>query len=150
MGNSETTPAKAQAWYFRYFLPRIAIAYCNLEFLGLQPETPKTSYIFNIGIKYSLFTNPSRPNDYQRTPRSRCWTWRPPTTWCRASSTPRTGTCWPAAATTGRCAGGTTGRAASRRARSASPSPTSSPSTRPCGFRARRSQSSSRPPRTAQ
>ena len=27
----------------------IAIAYCNLEFLGLQPETPRTSYIFNIG-----------------------------------------------------------------------------------------------------
>lgn len=27
---------------------QIAIAYCNLEFLGLQPETPKTSYIFNI------------------------------------------------------------------------------------------------------
>ena len=28
---------------------RIAISYCNLEFLGLQPETPRTSYIFNIG-----------------------------------------------------------------------------------------------------
>ena len=27
----------------------LAIAYCNLEFLGLQPETPKSSYIFNIG-----------------------------------------------------------------------------------------------------
>ena len=30
---------------------RIAISYCNLEFLGLQPETPRTSYIFNIGGK---------------------------------------------------------------------------------------------------
>ena len=32
-----------------YHASSIAIAYCNLEFLGLQPETPRTSYIFNIG-----------------------------------------------------------------------------------------------------
>ena len=31
-------------------LSRIAIAYCNLEFLGIQPDTPRASYIFNIGI----------------------------------------------------------------------------------------------------
>jgi hypothetical protein len=35
-------------------LLRIAIAYCNLEFLAIQPETPSTSYIFNIGK--SMFT----------------------------------------------------------------------------------------------
>ena len=28
---------------------RIAIAYCNLEFLAIEPDTPRASYIFNIG-----------------------------------------------------------------------------------------------------
>ena len=48
----------------------IAIAYCNLEFLGLQPETPRTSYIFNIGkrkhqnaqISFCLYSeDPTKP-----------------------------------------------------------------------------------------
>ena len=28
---------------------RICVAYCDLEFLGLTPETPRQSYIFSIG-----------------------------------------------------------------------------------------------------
>ena len=31
-------------------LPRIAIAYCNLEFLAIKSVTPRASYIFNIGM----------------------------------------------------------------------------------------------------
>ena len=28
----------------------MAIAYCNLEFQAIRPDTPKSSYIFKIGI----------------------------------------------------------------------------------------------------
>ncbi len=28
---------------------RIAVAYCNLEFQATHPDTPKESYIFNVG-----------------------------------------------------------------------------------------------------
>ena len=48
-----------------------------------------------------------------------------------------------------RCAGGMIARAASRRGRSACPCPTSSPCTRPCGYRARPCQSSSQQAQTA-
>ena len=41
-------------------MPRIVIAYCNLEFQAITEETPKPSYVFNLGknmIKKSYSTN---------------------------------------------------------------------------------------------
>ena len=32
-------------------MPRIVIAYCNLEFQAITEETPKPSYVFNLGKK---------------------------------------------------------------------------------------------------
>ena len=32
-----------------YVVPRIVIAYCNLEFQAITEETPKPSYVFNLG-----------------------------------------------------------------------------------------------------
>ena len=47
------------------FMPRIVIAYCNLEFQAITEETPKASYVFNLGKhrkEKNLCTN-SLPED---------------------------------------------------------------------------------------
>ena len=54
MENSKIKVYKKNLSCKAYF--RIAIAYCNLEFLAIQPETPRASYIFNIGNLWCLIT----------------------------------------------------------------------------------------------
>ena len=84
---------------------RICVAYCDLEFLGLTPETPRQSYIFSIGknmmMMMMMIVTRIRWWDgddggdgmilkiiaIQRIRQSRCLSCTPPIIWCLANTT---------------------------------------------------------------
>ena len=147
-------------------MPRIVIAYCNLEFQAITEETPKPSYVFNLGkINKLELKKVFLRIRFQRTRLQPRWSWCVLTTWCHVNTTPRRTACWPGVATMVRSATGMTGQcgthslhhltaitptgpAASLWGRSLSPPPTGSQFSRQCGFQARLGRSSSQPHQT--